>query len=294
MVLDPAVEWYYLDAANLVSNRPLANGLYPFFIDTYPAGFFEYWATRGVVSGATGWQGVMWNIINGTAPIFFLQVNGPDYMLVDGLQYLASSGTLMDYLRINGSYWPGAYTFVGDVADAGGFEDTVEVGITFNDLPVANAQAVTTAEDTPVLITLTGVDHLGTPLTYTVVDSPDHGDLSGTAPALTYTPDLNFHGTDSFTFTVSDGTLTSLAATVSITVTPVNDDPMAVDDTYTVAEDDTLTVAVPGVMANDVDVDGDVMTVSILTDVAHGTLMLYSNGSFVYTPDAALQWGGYL
>jgi len=136
------------------------------------------------------------------------------------------------------------------------------------------------------LITLSGVDHLGTPLTYAVVDSPDHGDLSGTAPVLTYTPDLHFHGTDSFTFTVSDGALTSLAATVSITVTPVNDDPLAVDDAYTVAEDDTLTVAAPGVMVNDEDVDGDVMTVSILTDVAHGTLMLYSNGCFVYTPDA--------
>jgi predicted extracellular nuclease len=285
MVLDPAVEWYYLDAANLVSNRPLANGLYPFFINTHPAGFFEYWATRGVVSGATGWQGVMWNIINGTAPIFLLQVNGPNFMLVDGLQYLASSGALINHLRIDGTYWPGAYTFVGDVADAGGFEDTVEVGISFNDLPVAQAQAVTTAEDTPVLITLTGVDHFGTALTYTVVDSPAHGVLSGTAPNLTYTPVLDFNGTDSFTFTVSDGTLTSLAATVAITVTPVNDSPVAVDDAYTVAEDGTLTVVAPGVMANDVDVDGDVMTVAILTDVAHGTLMLYSDGSFVYTPD---------
>ena len=61
-----------------------------------------------------------------------------------------------------------------------------------------------------------------------MVTRPAHGTLSGTAPNLTYTPAANYNGPDSFTFTVNDGTVDSAAATVSITVTPVNDAPVAV------------------------------------------------------------------
>ena len=75
-------------------------------------------------------------------------------------------------------------------------------------------------------------------------------------------------------------------AIVTITVTPVNHAPIAVDDAYSVMENGTLQIAAPGVLANDIDVDGDAMTVSILVDVMHGTLTLFENGSFIYTPDA--------
>ena len=95
-----------------------------------------------------------------------------------------------------------------------------------NRAPVADAQSVTTAEDTAAPITLTGSDPDGDSLAYEVVDAPAHGTLTGTAPALTYTPDADYDGPDSFTFTVSDGSLTSAPATVSITVTPVPDAPV--------------------------------------------------------------------
>lgn len=85
--------------------------------------------------------------------------------------------------------------------------------------PTANPQSVTTPQNTPVAITLTGADPDGDSLTY-AASTPAHGTLSGTAPNLTYTPATDYTGTDSFTFTTSDGSLTSSAATVDITVTP--------------------------------------------------------------------------
>src|SRR5207244_7161097 len=92
-----------------------------------------------------------------------------------------------------------------------------------NHAPVANAQSVTTAEDTAKPITLTATDADGDTLTYAIVTAPAHGTLSGVAPAVTYTPAANYNGPDSFTFKANDGTLDSNAATVTLAVTPVND-----------------------------------------------------------------------
>jgi PKD repeat protein len=86
---------------------------------------------------------------------------------------------------------------------------------------------VVTDEDTPVDITLTASDADGDPLTYAVVTGPSHGTLSGMAPDVTYTPDLNYHGPDSFTFVANDGQVDGNTASVSITAWPVNDPPTA-------------------------------------------------------------------
>ncbi|OQW94835.1 MAG: hypothetical protein BWK77_08460 [Verrucomicrobia bacterium A1] len=93
-----------------------------------------------------------------------------------------------------------------------------------NTAPVASNQTVTTAEDTSKAITLTGGDAETTNLTYSIASNPTKGTLSGTAPNVTYRPNTNWYGSDSFTFRVSDGSLTSGPATVSITITPVADD----------------------------------------------------------------------
>ncbi len=280
MNLDTTIEYYYLDAESVTSNRPLGDGSYPFFMTANPgAEFFAYWAERGVVDGATSWQGEMWDIINGDAPMFYLKVEGGNYSLIDGLQGEPNP------LRVNGSYYPGLYGFTGAVEDTFGFEDELIVSMLFNDIPLAEDQAVTVVEDTPTPITLTAVDIYTETLTFTVVTPPAHGTLSGTAPALTYTPALNYVGPDSFIFTVNDGMAESAVGTISITVTPVNDNPIAVDDEYDVDEDDVLTVAAPGVMANDIEVDTDSMTVVLLTNVSNGSLVLLGDGSFTYTPD---------
>src|SRR5262249_41367588 len=90
----------------------------------------------------------------------------------------------------------------------------------------------------------------------------------------------------SFTYKVNDGSLDSNVATVSLTVNPVNDFPTANNDAYVVAEDNVLTVAAPGVLANDSDVDGDSLTATLVTSPAHGSLAFNATGSFTYTPQA--------
>src|SRR5207249_460679 len=80
---------------------------------------------------------------------------------------------------------------------------------------------------------------------------------------------------------------TSPLATVTITITPVNDAPVATNDSYATAEDTVLTVtAATGVLANDTDVDGDPLTAALATAPTKGTLALNANGSFTYTLNA--------
>ena len=127
-----------------------------------------------------------------------------------------------------------------------------------NDPPVANAGSATTDEDTAVDITLVGSDIDGDPLTYAIATQPAHGTLSGSGANRTYTPAANYHGPDSFAFVANDGTVDSAAATVSITVTSINDDPVAVDDSTTTDQNTAVTI---DVLANDSDVDGDSLVV---------------------------------
>jgi VCBS repeat-containing protein len=98
-------------------------------------------------------------------------------------------------------------------------------------------------------------------------------------------PNPNFNGIDSFTYKANDGSADSpTAATVTITVTPVNDPPVAAGDAYSTLEDIALTVLAPGVLGNDNDVDGDTLTAVLVSGPAHGSLTLNANGSFIYTP----------
>src|SRR5207249_7776811 len=85
-----------------------------------------------------------------------------------------------------------------------------------------------------------------------------------------------------FTYKANDGTADSNVATVSITVTAVNDAPVAVDDAFTTAEDTPLT---GNVLSNDTDVDtGTTLTAAIVANPTHGTVTLVSTGAFTYTP----------
>jgi len=96
-----------------------------------------------------------------------------------------------------------------------------------NDAPSAVAQSMTTSEDTGLSIVLLSTDpDAGNTLTATVLSQPTKGTLSGTAPNITYTPSLNFSGSDSFTFKVNDGTVDSGVETVTISVVAVNDAPV--------------------------------------------------------------------
>ena len=166
-------------------------------------------------------------------------------------------------------------TTLGLVADLAGAQI-----VSANTAPVANAQSVSTNEDTAKAITLSGSDADGDPLTYRVTGSPSHGALSGTAPALTYTPAVNYNGSDSFTFVVNDGKVDSTAATVSITVSAVNDAPTASPQSITTSEDTAKAITLSGS-----DVDGNPLTYSVTSGPSHGALS-GTPPALTYTPAA--------
>ncbi len=139
---------------------------------------------------------------------------------------------------------------------------------TVNRLPVANAQNPSTPQDTPLNITLTGADDDGDTLAFAAVSNPAHGQLSGTAPNLVYTPNPGFVGTDSFVFQVNDGFGTS-NATVSITVLQVNHPPVANNQSVNAPEDVPTPINMTGFAT---DPDGNALTYLIVSGPIHGAL----------------------
>ena len=176
---------------------------------------------------------------------------------------------------------PGLYVVQLVVFDGSALSDPDTVTIsTDNTAPVADPQSLSTTEDTGLGITLTGSDADGHPITFAIATGPTSGALTGTPPNVTYTPDANYSGPDSFTFTASDATLTSAPASVTISVTPVNDAPTANDQSVSTPEDTALAITLTGG-----DVDGDALTFVIGTSPTKGAL-IGAPPNVTYTPDA--------
>jgi VCBS repeat-containing protein len=204
-------------------------------------------------------------------------------------------------LNTNGgfSYTPdenyyGSDSFTYQAYDGLEYSNTATVTITIdpvNDPPLANDDYYTTDEDTTLIVPEPGIltndtDLENDSLTAVLVNGVSEGTLTFyTNGSFKYSPDSNYFGSDSFTYRAYDGLVVSNIATVHLTVTSVNDPPVANDDYYNVNEDTTLTVSAPGVLQNDTDVEDDSLTAILITDVSHGTLSLSSNGGFQYIPD---------
>src|SRR5207302_693485 len=139
---------------------------------------------------------------------------------------------------------------------------TVAITVTaVNDAPVAVADSYSTNEDTALTVAAAGVlandtDVDGAALTAVLVASTSHGALTLNANgSFSYTPTAHYDARPIFTYKANDGAADSNVVTVAITVTAVNDAPVAVADSYSTNEDTALTVAAPGVLGNDTDVD---------------------------------------
>ena len=164
----------------------------------------------------------------------------------------------------------GADSFTFRANDGKAYSNTATVSITVtaaNDAPVATGQSVTTAEDKAVGILLAASDMDGDKLTYGVVTAPAKGKLSGSAPNLTYTPNADANGADSFTFRANDGMTNSNTATVSINITAVNDAPVATAQAVSTPEKTSLAIVLSGT-----DKDGDKLTYGIVSNPAKGAL----------------------
>jgi hypothetical protein len=216
-------------------------------------------------------------------PLTFDVVTSPTHGALSGLNTTTGTVTYTPNANFQGTdsftfkVSNGAYTSATATA-------TLKVAV---GKPTANAQTVAVKHDTATKITLTGADpdSPALPLTFAIVSSPTHGTLSGlnaATGAVTYTPKSTFFGTDSFTFTVSNGTNTSATATVTLNV--AEGTPTANPQTVTVALNTKTTITLTGS-----DPDSPVLLVfAIATKPAHGTLGVLNaqTGVVTYTPNA--------
>lgn len=160
-----------------------------------------------------------------------------------------------------------------------------------NDSPVAAEDSYAVDEDTPLDVDPPGVlandvdVDTGALLTAVVEGQAAHGAVTVEPDgALHYVPHADFSGTDHFVYHAYDGVMASAPVTVSVQVRPVNDAPVAVDDRWEMDEDGVLRLAAPGVLSNDTDADGDVLTAKLLTPPTVGIAELNPDGALVYTP----------
>lgn len=189
----------------------------------------------------------------------------------------------------NGNGINGTVVFVNPDGTPNGltieFTEIEEVlGDEINRGPDAVDDTVTTDEDTAVTIDVLAndTDPDGDPLTVTDASSPDGDVVINPDGTITFTPDENFNGDTTITYTIEDGNGGMDTAMVDVTVNPMNDDPVAVDDVASTDEDVAVVIDLIG---NDTDVDGDPLDIgSVSVDPAEGSVVDNGDGTVTFTP----------
>jgi Ca2+-binding RTX toxin-like protein len=204
---------------------------------------------------------------------------------------LRSSGPLRvvdETVDPDGNSTSGRIEFLGsDGAVTGGmtFAEIENLLLPENGAPVTGPDTAVTDEDVsvdiPVLVNDSDPD--GDPLTVTSATATNGTVVINPDNTLTYTPNPDFNGPDTISYTVDDGNGNSTPGTVAVTVNPVNDAPDAVDDADTTPFNTPITLDVLG---NDTDVDGDTLSVTSVTPGSNGTTTVNGDGTVTYTPNA--------
>lgn len=247
------------------------------------------------VSGQLMHFAIVWNVngIDGTADTLRLYVNGA--LAAADTRTWNATYPFRHYLYIgslpNRYNWDTYYNAIKGVTD-----DLIIYNyakISFDDrfvegppLAVAHDDAYSLAEDAVLVLAAPGVlanDDYAAGLTPSVVSAPQHGSVALAADgSFSYTPAPNYHGPDSFGYAIASRPGVLSAATVALTITPVNDPPVANPDAAATDSADWLTIAV---LANDSDIEGDVLGVVAVTDGANGHVT-FDAASVTYTRNA--------
>ena len=180
----------------------------------------------------------------------------------------------------------GIVTFTYDISDENGGTDTAVVTVAValvNDSPNAADDESSTFEDTPTTISVlpNDSDPDGDTLTIQSVTRPAHGTAVPSGTSIVYTPLPGYAGSDSFSYTVSDGSGGTDSAIVTLTVLPINDPPIAQNDNQTTAENRPVAITV---LSNDVDPDGDALLIQSVVQPPNGTVVA-NDAELLYTPD---------
>lgn len=240
--------------------------------------------------------------VDAATGVLFNDTDPNNDQLTAQLVTTTTSGTLT--LNGNGSFtyapnqgFSGTDTFTYRASDGSQTSALTTVTLTINSVnsaPTATNDTYTVPKAGTLNVTASsGVlanddDADDNPLTTQLVTTTTHGTLTlNPNGSFSYTPDLDYVGSDTFSYRANDGSATSAVATVTISVTDANLSPVAVADAFSLDANARLLVLVgEGVLKNDTDLNGDTLTAQLVTTAANGSLTLNANGSFEYLPNA--------
>jgi VCBS repeat-containing protein len=237
------------------------------------------------------------NVATSTGNILIGTLSGTDIDAGDILTYTIVQDVLSGTLLLTGSTFSyewdidfiGTDTFIYTATDlSGALSNTGTVTITvvpndYNAVPVAYSGTFTMNEDDLLTDVLSGSDLEGGSLTYILDQNVGSGVLNMSATGgFVYSPNANFHGTDSFTFHVYDGEFVSAIVSATITVNSVNDIPTVVDDSDIGSEEGVFVI---NPIINDSDADGDTISLNAYTPWING-IVTASGNTLTYTPNA--------
>ena len=269
-----------LDVADVLINVDASNDP--------PVAADDAWAVREDETLTVGSPGVLANDID---------EDGDDLSAL--LESGPQNGTLN--LMMDGSFtyepnpdYSGPDSFSYRASDGASNSEPAQVAITVlpvNDDPFAVPDTFSVNEDSDLNVTAPGVlandiEPEGGTLQAILVSTTTNGVLTFSASgAFNYRGNENYNGPDFFDYQVTDGTSSSQPARVYLEIAPVNDPPVAAVDSYIGEEDQVLVVEAPGVLANDTDIDRDVLSASLANPASNGSVVMQSDGSFTYTPN---------